>query len=25
VLAVCSIPLALFLKRTRARPGPGAH
>ncbi len=25
VLAVCSIPLALLLKRVRARPAPGAH
>jgi DHA2 family multidrug resistance protein len=25
VLAVCSIPLALLLKRARARPAPGAH
>jgi DHA2 family multidrug resistance protein len=25
VLAICSIPLALLLKRVRARPAPGAH
>ncbi|HSB42903.1 MAG TPA: EmrB/QacA family drug resistance transporter, partial [Methylomirabilota bacterium] len=25
VLALCSIPLAMLLKRARARPAPGAH
>jgi DHA2 family multidrug resistance protein len=25
VLAVCSMPLAMLLKRVRARPAPGAH
>jgi DHA2 family multidrug resistance protein len=25
VLAICCIPLAVFLKRARARPAPGAH
>jgi DHA2 family multidrug resistance protein len=25
VLAICSVPLVLLLKRVRARPTPGAH
>jgi hypothetical protein len=25
VLAICCIPLAVFLRRARARPAPGAH
>ena len=25
VLAICCIPLAVFLRRARTRPSPGAH